>query len=330
MVMHEQKFVVTGGAGAIGSRLVRSLLQAGAGQVDVVDDLSSGYLWLLPQEARLRIHRQDVCQLLDQGPAEMDATVFHLAAFFANQNSVDHPLEDLHTNGRGTLTAQLWATRHQARRFIYAAAGCSIAGHDVVGPIREDMPVSLHLSTPYQITKALGEFYCNYFEPNLPSVRCRFFNSYGPGEVPGPYRNVIPNFIWNALNHQPLTITGTGQETRDFIFVDDLVAGLISAATVSEARGMAVNLGTGIQTEIGALAEMIVRACGSHSRITYAPRRSWDHSLHRQADLSRARSLLGFQPRMSLAEGLERTVDWFRRHFEQIAATLASGVGSAV
>ena len=122
------------------------------------------------------------------------AHVFHLAAFFANQNSVDHPLDDLHTNGAGTLTVLKWAAENEAKRVVYASAGCSIAGHGIDAPIEEDMPVSLHLDTPYQITKALGEFYCNYYLEQVSSVRCRFFNSYGPGEVPGNYRNVIPNF----------------------------------------------------------------------------------------------------------------------------------------
>src|SRR5438128_9250758 len=112
--------------------------------------------------------------------------------------------------------------------------------------------MSINLTTPYQITKMLGELYCNFFfnHHELPVVRCRFFNSYGPGEVPGQYRNVIPNFIWSALNNEPLVITGTGDETRDFIFVDDLVQGLILAATHPDAEGQAFNLGTGIETDV--------------------------------------------------------------------------------
>src|SRR5260370_22855868 len=131
-------------------------------------------------------------------------TVLHLAGFCASQNSVEHPLDDIPTNGVGTLTTLLWAREHEARRVVYASAGCSIAGDGIDEPIREDMPVSLFLDTPYQITKALGEFYCNYFDPQVPTVRCRFFNSYGPGELPGSYRNVIPNFIWRALTNEPL------------------------------------------------------------------------------------------------------------------------------
>ncbi|MFO0569276.1 MAG: NAD-dependent epimerase/dehydratase family protein [Polyangiaceae bacterium] len=316
--LSRQTALVTGGAGAIGSVLVQRLLQEGIEQVLVVDDLSSGYRWLLPEDPRVRLSVTDVCTLLDQPPPGPQPTVFHLAAFFANQNSVDHPRDDLHTNGLGTLTTLLWAQKHSATAVVYASAGCSIAGHDVEGAIREDMPVSLHLDTPYQITKALGEFYCNYFMPNTPSVRCRFFNSYGPGEVPGRYRNVIPNFIWRALNNEPLTITGTGDETRDFIFVSDLVDGLLRSSTTTAARGEAINLGTGVQTRIGDLAEWVVAACNSKSRIEFAPRRVWDKSVHREANIGRAKALLGFQPTVGVRAGLEPTVDWFRRNRARI------------
>jgi nucleoside-diphosphate-sugar epimerase len=327
-----KNFVVTGGAGAIGSQLVRRLLREGAERVLVVDDLSSGYRWLLPEDPRVELVEQDVATLANGTPRVESPTVFHLAAFFANQNSVDHPLDDLHTNGEGTLAALLWARKNQARVFVYASAGCSIAGHGIDAPIREDMPVSLHLDTPYQITKALGEFYCNYFQARLATVRCRFFNSYGPGELPGAYRNVIPNFIWRALHDEPLIITGTGEETRDFIFVDDLVDGLVRAAVSTNASGLAINLGTGIQTRVLDLAHTIIELCESRSEIRFGPRRAWDKSTHRQADISLARTAIGFQPSVQVREGIRRTVAWFRDNFDQIENETASkqvlGVGA--
>jgi UDP-glucose 4-epimerase len=314
-----ENVVVTGGSGAIGSRLVLRLLNEGAASVTVVDDLSSGYEWLLPRDSRVHFIREDVCRLSDIGVRVDQPVVFHLAAFFANQNSVDHPADDLHTNGLGTLTTLLWAKQNRAKRLVYASAGCSIAGHGLEQAIREDMPVSLHLDTPYQITKALGEFYCNYFHPALPTVRARFFNSYGPGEVPGRYRNVIPNFIWCALNDEPLVITGTGEETRDFIYVDDLVDGLVRLALTPAAAGDAFNLGTALQTRVIDLARMIIDACSSNSKVEYAPRRSWDKSLHREADISHARGVLGFSPSVRVADGIAATVRWFRENRNDIA-----------
>jgi UDP-glucose 4-epimerase len=287
----------------------------------VIDDLSSGYEWLLPDVPNVTLVRRDVTEIADAGISARGALVFHLAAFFANQNSVDHPIDDLHTNGTGTLATLMWASAGSAHRVVYASAGCSIAGHGVDGPISEDMPVSLNLSTPYQITKALGEFYCNYFLPSLSTVRTRFFNSYGPGEVPGPYRNVIPNFIWRAMHDEPLVITGTGTETRDFIFVDDLVDGLLLAGTVPESHGGAFNLGTGIETRVLDLADLIIELCQSRSTIEYGPRRQWDHSVRRQADISRAKGVLGLQPQVALADGLARTIAWFQTNYDSIAAS---------
>jgi nucleoside-diphosphate-sugar epimerase len=310
--------IVTGGAGAIGSRLVRRVLEGGAARVTVIDDLSSGYEWLLPEDERVRIMQEDVCRLAEVGEDSHDAYVFHLAAFFANQNSVDHPEDDLHTNGLGTLSVLQWAARHNARVVVYASAGCSIAGHGHDGPIHEDLPVSLQLDTPYQITKALGEFYCNYFSSQVATVRCRFFNSYGPGEVPGRYRNVIPNFVWRAMHDEPLVITGTGAETRDFIYVDDLVDGLLRAAVEPAAVGKAINLGTGVQTRIDQLAHLIIEMCGSSSEIVHSERRPWDKSTHREADISRARTLLGLDPQVRIEEGIRRTVAWFTEYHDYI------------
>lgn len=315
--------VVTGGAGAIGTRVVARALASSARRVVIVDDLSSGYEWLIPQDPRVHFVRDTVTRIGELNLGALEAPiVFHLAAFFANQNSVDHPQADLETNGKGTLAVLEWASAIEARRLVYASAGCSIAGHGIDAPIQEDMPVSLFLDTPYQITKALGEFYCNYYLSSLSTVRCRFFNSYGPGEVPGAYRNVIPNFIWRAMHDVPLVITGTGRETRDFIFVDDLVEGLVRSAEVAEAHGQAINLGTGIQTHIDDLAHMIIAATGSRSSIEFAPRRAWDKSATRQADISRARARLGLAPSVNVPEGLQRTIAWFQQHREQIAASV--------
>lgn len=308
-----KSFVVTGGAGAIGSRLVARLLRdPGTERVVVIDDLSSGHHALLPSDPRVDFRPLHVEEEIAYDGIPRGAIVFHLAAHFANQNSVDHPADDLRTNGLGTLRVLEWARRSNAERVVFASAGCTIVGHDVQGPIREDMPPTLDVATPYQATKMLGELYCNYFHGSggPPTVRCRFFNSYGPGEVPGPYRNVIPNFFARALEDQPLVITGTGFETRDFLYVDDLVEGLVLSATDPRALGEAVNLGTGRQTRILDIARFILEITGSKSPITFAPRRSWDRTLTREACIDKARAL-GFHPQTGIREGLTHTLQWF-------------------
>ena len=308
--------VVTGGAGAIGSRLVARLLaDPSIARIVVVDDLSSGHLELLPQNPRVQIRPIPVESTGAFAGIEEGTTVFHLAAHFANQNSIDHPEDDLRSNGLGTLRVLEWARHSRAERVVFASAGCTIARHDVAGPIREDMPPTLDVATPYQAHKMLGELYCNYFHASggPPTVRCRFFNSYGPGEVPGPYRNVIPNFLRCALRDEPLVITGTGDETRDFLYVEDLVDGLLLCATHDRALGEAVNLGTGKQTRIADLARWIVEVSGSKSAITHAPRRSWDRTLTREACVDKARAL-GFNPKVDVREGVERTLRWFHEN----------------
>ena len=144
--------------------------------------------------------------------------------------------------------------------------GCSIYGSSAPLPLTEEF-MSLHLSSPYQITKMLGELYCNFFQHHydLPAVKARFFNSYGPGEVPGQYRNVIPNFIYLAMQGQPLPITGTGEETRDFTFVGDIVDGLLRAGHFEAAVGQEFNLASGAETRIIDLAEMINRKVGNQA-----------------------------------------------------------------
>ncbi len=202
--------LVTGGAGAIGSNLTRALAEAGA-QVIILDDLSSSERWNIPSLPGILFVEGDILDevKLKRVFFERSQIVFHLAAFFANQNSVDHPERDLMVNGLGTLRLLEYSVFTGVERFIYASSGCSIYGSSAPLPLREEF-MSMHLSTPYQITKMLGELYCNFFSNHygLKTVKPRFFNSYGPGEVPGQYRNVIPNFMKLAISGAPLPITG--------------------------------------------------------------------------------------------------------------------------
>ena len=223
----EKTILVTGGAGAIGGNLVAALVRAGAKEVIVLDDLSAGFAWVLPDDPAVTLRVGSVVDagLLDEVFAAKPDVVFHLAALFANQNSVDHPELDLRVNGLGTLRVLEHARDSGAGRVVFASTA-STYGCDSPLPFREHS-MSLKLGTPYQVTKMLGELYVNYFshQYGMDIVRTRFFNSYGPGEVPGSYRNVIPNFFYWARNGMPLPITGTGEETRDFTFVEDIVDG---------------------------------------------------------------------------------------------------------
>jgi nucleoside-diphosphate-sugar epimerase len=194
--------------------------------------------------------------------------------------------------------------------------------------------MSMHLSTPYQITKMLGELYCNFFYHHygLKVVKPRFFNSYGPGEVPGQYRNVIPNFIYWAMKGLPLPITGTGEETRDFTYVGDIVDGLLRAGSFESAVGQEFNLASGKETRIIDLAQMINQATGNTAGMRFAQRRKWDTKSRLLACVDKARELIGYEPGTPFEVGLDNTIRWFREHWDQIEASarFGPGVSSAV
>lgn len=326
--------LVTGGAGAIGSNLTTALVDIGS-DVVVLDDLRAGQLWTLPSEENLLFVEGRVQDETDLKRVffEKPDIVFHLAAFFANQNSVDYPERDLEVNGFGTLRTLQYATMNQAERFVYASSGCSIYGSRAPLPLTEDF-ISLNLSSPYQITKMLGECYCNFFHHHhgLEIAKPRFFNSYGPGEVPGQYRNVIPNFIYWALQGRPLPITGSGKETRDFTYVDDIVDGLLRAGVEEEANGEAFNLASGEETRIEDLASLINDLTDNEAGIVFAERRQWDTKDRLRASVDKASDLIGYSPTTDLREGLTKTIDWFRTHWDRIdaAASFGPGASSAV
>lgn len=327
--------LVTGGAGAIGTNLVAALADAGARKVVVLDDLSAGYTWNLPNRDNVLFVEGSVVDEVDLKRAfgEDPEVVFHLAAFFANQNSIDYPERDLEVNGLGTLRVFEYSVMTGVDRVVYASSGCSIYGSDPPLPIPEDF-VSMHLTTPYQITKMLGELYANFFHHHheLPVVKARFFNSYGPGEVPGQYRNVIPNFIYWALQGLPLPITGNGEATRDFTFVGDITDGLLRAGYYEAAIGAEFNLASSTETPIVDLASMINELTDNSAGIRTAATRKWDTKTRLRASIDRASSLLGYDPSTLIEKGLATTVEWFQANWSAISesAEFPPGMNSAV
>ena len=315
-----KRILITGGAGCIGSNLTRALLKTDAGKIFVLDDLSSAESWNTPDDSRVTFIKGSITddEVLKRAFSEKPNFVFHLAALFANQNSIDHPEADLMVNGMGTLKMLKHSHLGKVEKFVFASSGCSVYGSKAPLPLRENF-VSLHLDTPYQITKLLGELYCNFFHNyyGLPVTMTRFFNVYGPGEIPGRYRNVIPNFFFWALHKQPLPITGTGEETRDFTFVEDIVDGVLRAGVVPEAVGEAMNLASGRETKIIELATMINELTGNKG-IKFVARRDWDKIIRRRASIEKARKIIGYEPKTQIKEGLKRTLDWFVQNRDKI------------
>lgn len=313
--------LITGGAGAIGSNLTRTIAGVKAKKVIVFDDLSAAYEWNIPSLPNVLFVEGSVTDevALKRVFAVKPDIVYHLAAFFANQNSVDYPQRDLMVNGLGTLLVFQYAQMCGTGRLVYASSGCSIYGHAAPLPLKEEF-MSMHLTTPYQITKMLGELYANFFHHHygLQVVKTRFFNSYGPGEVPGQYRNVIPNFIYRALSGLPLPFTGSGEETRDFTYVADIVDALLRASYFDRAVGQEMNIASGSEVNILKMAERINELTGNKAGIVRVERRVWDTKKRLLACVDRAKDLLGYEPRMEFETGLQNTIRWFQEHWEEI------------
>lgn len=316
-----KRILVTGGAGCIGSNLVGALVEANVEKVMVLDDFSSSPRWNLPNHPEISVVNGSILdeEKLKRAFSERPQYVFHLAAHFANQNSVDHPETDLMVNGLGTLKVLQYSHLTGVERFVFASSGCSVYGSQAPLPLKEDF-VSLHLDTPYQIHKLLGELYCNYFHNyyDLPVAIARYFNVYGPGEVPGRYRNVIPNFIWWALRKRPLPITGSGEETRDFTFVEDVVEGTLRMGVVEEAVGEAINLASETETRVIDLANWINELAGNDAGLVFKPRRDWDRVVRRRASIAKAKKILGYMPKVDIRAGLKMTYEWFLENKEKI------------
>jgi UDP-glucose 4-epimerase len=307
--MIEGRFLITGGAGAIGSNLARELISRGH-EVTVLDDLSSGYRDLVPQQARFIEGSITDDKALAAAFELSPNYVIHAAALFANQNSVEHPQDDLTINGLGLVKVLERCVSGAVRKVLFCSSSCVYGGKAVM---RED-DLDLRPDTPYAITKWLGERYLRYWVDyyRLNAVAVRLFNIYGPGERPGRYRNVIPNFFDLAMRGEPLVITGTGEETRDFTFTGDAVAGMLGAIEAETTPGDIFNIGSGHATRIGDLAAKINALTGNRAPVRFVPRREWDHVPHRACDNARARQVFGFAPRVTLDEGLKQTLTWLK------------------
>lgn len=332
--------LVTGGAGAIGSNLVVALsrLVGEAGRVVILDNLSSIMIkdpWNVTPLPNIMFIQGDVRNDVDLKRVfkENISVVFHMAAFFANQNSIDYPETSAEVDIIGQIKLLEYSRIARIERFVYASSGCAIYGSYPQLPLKEDF-ISMHLTTPYQINKMTGEMYCNFYAHHydMQIVNCRFFNSYGPGEVPGQYRNVIPNFIYWAMQGKSLPLTGTGEETRDFTYVMDLVQGLVKSGYHPSAVGQNFNLAAGRETRIIDLISMVNRVVGNEAPIQYRERRKWDTKPRLLASIEKAQALIDYRPIFSFEDGFRNNMEWFKDNWEkiQLVADFPPGMSSAV
>jgi nucleoside-diphosphate-sugar epimerase len=331
--------LVVGGAGFVGSNLVRLLLSEGAEHVLVVDNLLSSERQNLPQDPRVELVEESIAD--DDVLASLEDkfdVVYHLATYHGNQSSIANPLAD-HENNLIT-TLKLYERLKDFRRLdkvVYSASGCTLAPHEVyegAEAVSEEGSVPLDLDSPYQISKVVGEFYSVYYHRlhGLPTVRARFQNVYGPGEVLGAgrwrgtpatiWRNVTPTFVYRALKGLPLQLDNGGVASRDFVYVEDVARGLTACAERGT-PGDVYNLASGVETTIRDLAELIVELSGSTSELEIAPRRPWDHSILRFGSPEKARRELGFEAKTPLEDGLRTTIAWTRENLDFIERCVA-------
>lgn len=316
MNFNDKRILVTGGAGAIGTNLVKRLLKEDPREVVVIDNLSSGNEGLIPIDPRVIFLKGDIREenFLRQVMIERNFdAVFHLAAQFANQNSVDFPLSDFDTNASGTLRLLEISKETGVKRFLFVSSSCVYLPS--IDLLDDDSP-PLATDTPYAVSKAVGEMYAKFYYNyhNFPVITVRLFNSFGQGEFPGRYRNVIPNFIAHALQGRPLPITGTGEERRTFTFVGDIVNVLVDLGACDSAIGSTVNIGSQNDVSINELASHINKITGNTAGVILKPRRTWDHVLVRKPKLVKLRKLLGDNNMISLEEGLEETIRWAKEN----------------
>ncbi|WP_411968817.1 NAD-dependent epimerase/dehydratase family protein [Haloferax sp. YSSS75] len=300
-----QTILVTGGAGFIGSHIVDALVENN--EVRILDNLSSGVASRIPDSATLfegDIRDSDVVR---EATAGVDI-IFHQAAVVSVSKSVKDPVMCHDVNSTATLRL-LEAARSENARVVLASSA-AIYGHPSTVPISEEEPASP--TSPYGLQKHSLDRYAQLYNElyGVDTVVLRYFNVYGPRQTKGDYSGVITVFLEQALAGDPITVNGDGQQTRDFVFVDDVVQANLSAAT-TESVGEAYNIGTGNGITIGELAETIRDVTSSGSPIVHTDPRPGDIR-YSCADTSSAQSNLGYVPRVSLDEGLERLLTYER------------------
>jgi UDP-glucose 4-epimerase len=306
------KYLITGGAGFIGSNLARKLTAQGA-DVVILDNFSTGKVENLEDlKDKVRVVEGDICDIdVVRDATEGADYVLHHAAVVSVPRSVKDPLRTNEVNVDGTLNCLLAARDAGVERFVFAASSSAYGDSEEL-PKHEDMP-SKPLS-PYGVAKLVGEMYCKVFNDvyGLQTVSLRYFNIFGPFQDPASeYAAVVPIFITSLLAGKSPLVYGDGEQTRDFTFIDNAVQANLLALTSDKAPGSVINVACGARFTLNRLIKDLKVLLGSSVDAEYTDPRTGDikHSL---GDITTARDLLGYEPEVSFEEGLKRTVDWFK------------------
>lgn len=308
-----KKYVVTGGAGFIGSALVRGLLAMGDGSVEVIDNLSTGRQQNLTEvSSRITFHQVDIRNFEAIRPVVSTAdTVFHIAAIPSVPKSIVDPVPSHESNIDGTFNVLRACVEGRVRKVVYAASSSAYGDTEVLPKVEIMSP---NPKSPYAAQKLMGEYYCSAFSScyGLDATSLRFFNVYGPRQDPGsPYSGVISVFMTSVLERTSPTIHGDGGQTRDFTFIEDVVDLVIKASKAPGVAGKVFNAGNGNRYSLNEIWNLLQKVEGVEIPAMYGPSRAGDVR-DSQADTTSAVRELGHAPRFSIEEGLRRTLEWYR------------------
>lgn len=306
-------YVVTGGAGFIGSALVRALLARGDGRVRVIDNLLTGRAGNLEEiRARIEWERSDIRDAPALLAAMRDAeVVFHLAAIPSVPRSIDDPAPSHEVNIDGTFNVFRACVDAKVRRVVYAASSSAYGDTDVLPKVETMLP---RPKSPYAVQKLVGEHYASVFYScfGLETIALRFFNVYGERQDPSsPYSGVLSLFMKALIERSPPTIFGNGEQTRDFTYVEDVAALCLKAAGAPGVAGNVYNAGNGHRYSLNFVWDLLQKIEGITLPARYVPPRAGDVR-DSQADTTAVRRDLGHDPQYSLEQGLRRTLAWFR------------------
>ena len=307
-------YVVTGGAGFIGSAIVRRLLEEGASKVVVLDSLLTGHERNLEEvRSRIDFQRADIRNYEEIAPIIRGASlVFHEAAIPSVPRSIDDPIPSHEVNINGTFNVLRAAHEGKAGRVVYAASSSAYGDTEVLPKVESMLP---NPKSPYALQKLVGEHYCHIFSSvyGVETVALRYFNVYGPRQDPSsPYSGVLSLFMRAVIERKAPTIFGDGQQSRDFTYVEDVAELNLKAARASGVAGRMYNAGNGGRITLTEAWNLLQRIEGVEIAAKFGPPRAGDVR-DSQADTTLAVRDLGHAPRFSFEEGMKRTLEWYRR-----------------